>query len=813
MSEFNFNEIVTYFPSQKKTEAEKTEKFLKDCVDAGVSLVYWSWNTKSTNARSPRKEKIINYNLYNDIVDPSDVERAVNPFKLQNYTFPDSYRNYPLVNPNMNVLFGEERRRIYNPQVTVVNSDAITDKLTKIKEGFDQFLYRNLTSTDYSEQVAERELIEFNKWSKYEYKDIRERMGTQVLEYLYRTQDLKEIFSRGFEDLLIAAEEIYVIDIIAGEPVLRKGNPLNFFTVRGGDSWKLEDNDIITEDGFLPVGEVIDRYHDYLSDVDIDELEKGSVGSRGAGSGFFRDQIVNQPQSLEPYILGSTMGDITVASPRDVMYYGGGFDTEGNVRCTRVVWRGMRKIGVKTYFDEDGNTVKEYVDEHYKADKALGEKINWIWVSEWYEGTKLANNKYVKMGVREVQSRRMDNPSVCSSGIVGSLFNVNTNKAKSMFDMAKDYQYMYNFLMYQTEMAIAKYIGKVGKIDVSMIPDKWELDKFLYYMYSMNIMFVDSFNEGQKGASLGKLVGTTSQMGNSAEFGDPQFIQQHMLLLEFIQGRVDSITGITPQRRGSVENRETVGGVERAISQSSYITEKWFSVHDNTRTRALRALLDAAKIAWKNKSMRRNYVLDDGTVALLDFESNTFKEAEYGVDVSNSSTDMEMMNSLKSLIPTLAQNEVPVSMIMDLYRTKNPATLQRKIEAWEAQKNEQAQKQQEQELQIQQETLAAQSEQADKMLELEYEKMDRQDLNAELDREQKIESDTIKAMGFAKDTDVDKDGQPDILELQKEANKRVNDAFQQKMAVRQQEFKEKQHKDKMEMEAKKLKKQSVKKTK
>lgn len=48
------------------------------------------------------------------------------------------------------------------------------------------------------------------------------RMATQDSEYHYKTQDLKEVFSRGFEDLLIAGEEIYVIDIIGGEPILRK---------------------------------------------------------------------------------------------------------------------------------------------------------------------------------------------------------------------------------------------------------------------------------------------------------------------------------------------------------------------------------------------------------------------------------------------------------------------------------------------------------------------------------------------------------------------------------------------------------------
>ena len=72
------------------------------------------------------------------------------------------------------------------------------------------------------------------------------------------------MFSRGFEDLLIAGEEIYVIDIIGGEPILRKGNPLNFYALRGGESYKIEDYDIIVEDGYLSVGETIDRFHPQL---------------------------------------------------------------------------------------------------------------------------------------------------------------------------------------------------------------------------------------------------------------------------------------------------------------------------------------------------------------------------------------------------------------------------------------------------------------------------------------------------------------------------------------------------------------------
>ena len=112
---------------------------------------------------------------------------------------------------------------------------------------------------------------------------------------------------------------------------------------------------------------------------------------------------------------------------RAASYFSGGFDQFGNVRKLRVVWKGMRKVGVLSYFDEEGDLQKKYVDEDYPVDDANGESIKWIWISEWYEGTRLADDIYVKMGPREVQFRSIDNPSKCKPGIVGTLFNVNSS--------------------------------------------------------------------------------------------------------------------------------------------------------------------------------------------------------------------------------------------------------------------------------------------------------------------------------------------------------------------------------------------------
>lgn len=63
------------------------------------------------------------------------------------------------------------------------------------------------------------------------------------------------------------------------------------------------------------------------------------------------------------------------------------------------------------------------------------------------------------------------------------------------------------------------------------------------------------------------------------------YIQQHIMMLEFIKQELGEIAGVTQQRQGQIENRETVGGVERAVTQLSHITEKWFMLHDNTKLR------------------------------------------------------------------------------------------------------------------------------------------------------------------------------------------------------------------------------------
>jgi len=108
-----------FFPKQAISDSLKTLEWYKDNIEAGVSIVQYE---KDSGLRSSRSDRMSNINLFNDVVDPKEIESVINPYNLSG-KFPDTYRNYPVSNSVLNLLFGEERKRLFSPISYVVNSD------------------------------------------------------------------------------------------------------------------------------------------------------------------------------------------------------------------------------------------------------------------------------------------------------------------------------------------------------------------------------------------------------------------------------------------------------------------------------------------------------------------------------------------------------------------------------------------------------------------------------------------------------------------------------------------------------------------
>lgn len=680
------------FPYQKRSISRKGKDFMRACVDGGIQMTVLNHDE---GYRASRHNKIVNYDLANGIVHEDEMYKITNPFGIPG--FDREIQDYPLVRPRLNLLVGEESNRRFDFEVRVANPDAISEKEKQVKEQYIERLTQIVLLPEYDEEQAKAKLEEVDKWRKYESQDLREKMSTEILNYLWLQQQLKRKFNEGFEDAIIGGEEIYRIDIVSGEPIVRRVNPLNIYTVRSSDSPFIEECDIIVEDGYHNIGYVIDNYYEHLTDKDIDDIEKGSLHTNGPS----RENTLNYSES-EPYpITGSlievnTQGASSVGLDRP-------FDQDGRIRVSRVTWKSLRKIGELISYDEVGRIEKRYVDEFYKADDRLGEKINWMWISEWWEGTRIGKDIYVKMGPRAIQFRRFTNRSACASGYVGTLYNVNSTITRSLMDIMKPYQYLYDEFMDRVKDAFAKFKGPMIELDFAKMPDDWSPEKWMHYAENMGYLIIDSFKEGNKGASTGKLAGGFNTTGKVLNPDLGNYIQNHIMMLEYIEKQIGVISGIPAQRMGEIHNRETVGGVERAVTQSSHITETIFALHDATKLRVLETLLETAKYAWKNDKKKIQYALDDMAYSILDVDGQVFNEAEYGVFVADGRGSTELVQTMKQLAHAGIQNDkITFSALLDIYTSPSINVMRRKIEDYEKQamerQSEQAKAQQEQQM-------------------------------------------------------------------------------------------------------------------
>ena len=784
-------------PRQRLPYSKKNKKWRMENLDAADGYSFYH----NEGVRQSLKNKIVNLNLYNGKVDVRDIAQVVNPYHMDASYVPENIPHHPIVVPKIDLLVGEESKRRFDWKVLVTNPDAISRKEEEKK----QFLLAKFTEylqANYSKEELEKKLAELDDYMRYSWADIREKMATQILKHYYAEQDFSTIFNEGFKDALIMAEEIYQIDLVHKEPVLTKLNPLKVRAIRSGNSNRIEDSPlIIIEDHWSP-NKIVDYFHNELKEKDIDEiLDYGSKSSKGSYTDDHNNHVLLRDaldENGDPFM--DSLFDIAEVNGH---FFGSNYtDAEGNIRVLTLYWKSLKKMLKVKYYDEEGETQYKIMTEEYIVDKNRGEESETIWVNEMWEGTKIGKDIYVKMRPRPVQFNRMNNPSYCHAGIIGQIYNTNQGKAVSLLDRCKNYQYMYDAIWDRLNKAIATNYGKIFELDISKIPDNWEVDKWMHFAVVNKIAVIDSFKEGTHGASTGKLAGAmNTQGGRAIDMETGNYIQQHMQLLEFIKMEMGEISGVSQQRQGQIENRETVGGVERSVAQSSHVTEYWFSTHEKVKLRVLQAFLETAKVALKGNNKKAQHILDDMSIQMLNIDGDIFAEADYGVLATSSSKSMELEQALKQHAQAFLQNGGSLSTIIDIYFSDSITDMRRKLENAEAKIQEQNAKAQEQQAQQAQAQLEQQAQQEEAKAQREEAKSLREDATKRYIAELNYQAQT---QNNAFESDGDDDGIADINERDKlnlQYQKQKEDMM---LRIRDLNDKMKMHNDKMKREDKKI---------
>jgi len=348
--------------------------------------------------------------------------------------------------------------------------------------------------------------------------------------------------------------------------------------------------------------------------------------------------------------------------------------------------------------------------------------------------------------------------------------------------------------MTRAELASARNKGILAEMDLARIPDGWEPEIWMMYAEINGWFITDSFKAGNEGPATGKLLSNLNNRGPSTMNLDAsQVIISNLEFARYLKNEINEITGITPQREGMVSNRETLGGINRSLQQSSFITEPYFFVHDNTKLRLLELNLETAKHCYKDQKFSLN-IMDDGLISkVLNVDGAMLSETSYGLYLSDGKDDAELFQFIRQYSHAALQNDTAkFKDLFEIMRSKSIAAIGRKME--EAEDTRQAEKEYELDKQYQSQQSTAEMQikwemmKFNQTIQLEMRKLENDILLKEMDLGElryKTDSDSRnKMISVEKDIQVSKDK----LQAQIETLRKKNEEFEKKLAQERELF-------------------------
>lgn len=819
-------------PKQRVSLKEKLKndkQWAKDVIDY---LSFYS--TENIEAESDYTRMRSNYLLYNNILDQTDFENECNPMGIEVGQFKDEIKPYNKTYNKIQVLLGEELKRKFDFRAVTVNSDGIKEKETvktkllqewfvssiekekqKIMAEFQkknpppqqqqqqqsqdpQEAQRNqqIMEEYQNQMMAEVDKVmdpeEIEKYMSTEYQDAREILVQKIINYLTRELDIRDKSNDSFKHACLSAKEILWVGIVNDEPHIEVINPLNFFHRKSPEQKLIEKSEYSGHRSLMTVSEILNRWEEDLTKEDKEKLDGEFMGVNG-----MRPDLLGPSMKYHNVDIEYEYNKRTVAGNR------GSYDalSGDEYEVLHVEWVSRAKVGFITDLEGNVDMVSEDfpIPENSKKETVLkaggtrqvvytfptGEKLEWMWVPEVWEGTRIGYDIYVNIRKKAVQHRSIDNPFDVKLGYHGLIYNNMNAPAVSLMDRMKPFQYLYFIVMHKLKRLIGRDKGQVFSIDTSMIDERLGLEKTLYYLEEMDYEFFNSLqNADERGAAQrGKVKGATPR-------SNMQHIAGYLQLLAQLDMEIGDAAGVTKQREGQIGSYETATNASQSINQSNHITEIFFHLHYKVWERAMTSLVQVCQHSWKDKKVVKQFVLDDLSRHVLSVDGKDLNNSDIGIYISNSIRDAELIDTLKQMALPILQNEGKITDIIKIYNSLSAAELNREF-AKEEKAREKAQQQQQQAAQqLEEKKIQSAKEMQERLFEHELQKE-----QMETDRvRMKAEIDVFK---FQQDLDNNNDGVPDPLQIEqlKADNEYKAKKMDQDMKI---------HQDKMKLEKEKI---------
>lgn len=702
----------------------------------------------------------VNYDLFNNKINEEDFNYVIRPYstdpKNGELKLPANFTNKDIVSNKIRALLGMEMRRPLDYKILAVNEEATTRKeeehMGRIKEyvvsqimipieaqAKQQAMAQLNGKEPTPEQIEQIEQEvqaaiqaatppEVAKYMAREHQDPAEVMMSQLFEYINQFNYIKDSFNKGWKHALISAYEVYFVGERNELPVCKVINPVFFDCAKSPDTEFIEDGEWAVYEMNMSPSEVISMFSKELTEKEIDRIYSLAEG-RGVDPQF-------------------TFTDSKVSNYRR------------NVRVFHATWKSLRKVGFLTYIDNEGIEVTKPVNEDYKFDKEAGDiNLEWEWIPEVHEGYRIGFDIYKSMGPLKGQYRDINNLYNVKLPYHGTIYdNINAEPISAM-DRMKTWQFYYNIIMFRIEKLMASDKGKIALINSKMIPKNLgiDMDKWLYFMDTLKIGFMDPTNE------LGD-VSTSSKELDLSMMAD---IKKYIELADYIEQKCGRAIGVTPEIEGQIANSAAVGNTEQNINMVSNILEPYFNMHERVKRNVLTSLLEISRYIYADpkKGEKLSFVLDDMSVQYLTLDSEMLSTSSFGLFVSNSSKIQATKQLIQNLAQAALQNDK--ANFSDVIKITLSDTLQDAQELLESSERDFEKRQQEfEQFKTQQQEELAKQEEAYREKEFEREK-ELIILKEAERRETELQKQAMLSIGFDMNKDQDNDGTPDVLEVYK----------------------------------------------
>jgi hypothetical protein len=741
---------------------------------------------------------------------------------------PAYVKHYSILTTPINELVGEISKRPDTFRVKAFDDESKAEEL-EFKTGIlQEYVIQQakqkileqaaLSGNEIDEEQLQQMTADDVKDELDSYTSIAEKWANHVLTCQKAEFNLKEQSEDAFRDMLISAREFYHIyeDNSKTGFNVEVANPKNTWFLTTPDRKYISDPTGRAQAAYaagmvnvMELSEIIETFPD-ISKEEIDHLRSslqdyGLINVRDSNLG--NDNVSPGIDSVtydtyDPLVLQTRMmieSDIKENNDglQDFLGLTSNVSSFGyKYVVVRAYWISKKKIGKLIYTDELGNEQSILVDENYKSGTIPTQiSLEWGWINQWYQGVKIGPDIY------HIKPYKLLN--YCP--IIGITHEVKNTESRSLVDLMKPFQVIYNVCMNQLYKLLEKEVGKVQLMSLRHIPipkdgdaqdalDVWEMEA-----RNRGVVFVDDSPENLKAPS-------SFNQFTSLDLTRTQEIQSRYTLAQQIKNECWELIGMSRQRMGSIAASESATGTQTAIQQSYSQTEPLFVAHEYVLGQLYQAIIDAALYVESHKPQSTlSYVTSEGESAFVQVNGSDLKFRDLKVFLTNRPEDTQMFNELRQLAQPLMQNGGSLYDVIELYSTKSIRqmkktfkTLRDKVDA----EKQQAMQQQQQQIQQQGQIAQAQMQQAQQQHEAD---LAHQDYQNELDRINKKEIALIAAESKSGPlSDVDMSGTPDVLELGKLAGEQTKALKDYEIKMAQINAQNQQTSQKLQIEREKL---------